>query len=77
MAEARSKRLLWCVGSRRNDSVKNALYLLLAIILAYIIWHIVWPLIAGIASLVIMIGLLVLFGYLVYVIYKAMQRQKI
>ncbi len=52
--------------------MKNAIMLIVALIAAFIVWR----LLAGVVHFAVMVGLLLLFGFLVVSIYKALTRQK-
>jgi len=58
--------------------VKNFLMLILAFVIVWIVWRIVMGLLAGIVGTIISIGLILLFCFLVYVVYKTLtQRERI
>jgi len=57
--------------------VKNVFLFLLALFLVWVVWNIVMGLLFKVVSLAITIGMIFLFCWLVYTVYKAMTRQKI
>ncbi|HZO89119.1 MAG TPA: hypothetical protein VFB38_12350 [Chthonomonadaceae bacterium] len=58
--------------------MKNFLMLILAFVIVWIVWRIVMGLLAGIVGTIISIGLILLFCFLVYVVYKTLtQRERI
>ena len=57
--------------------MKNVFLFLLALFLVWIVWGIVMRLVATLVGAAITIGMLLLFCWLVYTVYKAMTRQKI
>ena len=52
--------------------MKNAIMLIVALIAAFLVWR----LISGVLHFAIMIGMILLFGFIVTSIYKALTRQK-
>jgi hypothetical protein len=57
--------------------MKNVVMILLAIFLAVIVWHIVASLVGALVHAVITIGVILLFCWLVFTIFKAMNRERI
>ena len=57
--------------------MKNVLYLILAFVIVFVLWKVVMHLIGMVLAPVIAIGMILLFCFLVYTVYKAMTREKI
>lgn len=57
--------------------MKNVVLFLLALLLVWIVWGMVRALVATLVGAAITIGMILLFCWLVYTVYKAMTRQKI
>lgn len=57
--------------------MKNVLYFLLALVIVFVVWGIVKSLIGALLGMVITVGMIALFCFLVYTVYRAMTRQKI
>lgn len=57
--------------------MKNVLMFILALVVVFIVWGFVKALIASLLGTIFTIGMLLLFCFLVYTVYRAMTRQKI
>jgi hypothetical protein len=57
--------------------MKNVLYLIGAFIIVAILWHFVAPLIGTILHLAFTVALIALFAGAVYMVYKALNREKL
>lgn len=57
--------------------MKNFLMFILALFIVWIVWKIVVGFIASIVGTLISIGLILLFCFLVYNVYKALTREKL
>lgn len=57
--------------------MKQALMLLLAFVIVWFVWRIVMGLVGGLLGMVFHLAIIGLFCYLIYVVYKALMREKI
>jgi hypothetical protein len=57
--------------------MKNVLMFLLALVIVWVVWNIVMGLLAKILGTIISIGLILLFCFIVYNVYKALTREKL
>ena len=57
--------------------MKNIILWIVAIVLIWFLAHLILGLVAGLLHWAIIIGIIALFAFVVYSVYKASQRQKI
>jgi hypothetical protein len=57
--------------------MKNVIMIALAALIVWVAWQIIGHLIVGVFGLFIQIALIALFCYAVYLVYKALNREKI
>lgn len=57
--------------------MKNVLMFILALVIVYFVWHVVIGLFAHIIGTLFAIGMIILFCYFVYAVYRLLTRQKI
>jgi hypothetical protein len=57
--------------------MKNVLLIVASILIVWFVWNIVKGLFIGLLGLAFQIALIALLGYAVYMVYKALNRQKI
>ena len=57
--------------------MKNVILIIVSALLVWIVWKLVAPLLFGVIGIVLQIALLALFCYAVYLVYKALNREKI
>ncbi len=55
--------------------MKNFLMLLLAFVVVYLVWHVVMGLISSVIGTIISIGLILLFCYFVYAVFRMLAKQ--
>lgn len=57
--------------------MKNFMMFILALVIVWVVWRIVMGFLASIVGTLISIGLIVLFCFLVYNVFKALTREKL
>lgn len=57
--------------------MRNVLMFILALVLVWIVWKLVMGFVFSLLHIAITIGMILLFCYLVYAVFKALTRQKI
>lgn len=60
-----------------GKAMRNVLMFILALVVVWIVWKIVMGFVFSLLSIVITIGMILLFCYLVYAVFKALTKQKI
>lgn len=66
-----------CTAYRRNFTMKNIILWIVGIILIWIVAHFIIGLVFHMLHWVVIVGIIALFAYIVYSVYKSSQRQKI
>ena len=63
--------------TRGHKEMRDAILIVVSVLVVWIVWRIIAPLLFGMSGDLFQLALLALFCYAVYLVYKALNRQRI